>query len=93
MDQKWLAADGHEINCRTCRSGKTCNAAPKWNRVEDQLPEESGYTIVFCADGDLRHVTFAKYQKTPKRWDLSGARSYWRVLWWMPLPEPPKEDA
>lgn len=24
---KGLAADGHEINCRTCRSGKTCNVA------------------------------------------------------------------
>jgi hypothetical protein len=24
---KGLAADGHEINCQTCRSGKTCNVA------------------------------------------------------------------
>lgn len=63
----------------------------KWISVEERLPEESGYTIVFCADGDRRHVTFAKYQKTPKRWELSGARSYWRVLRWMPLPEPPQE--
>lgn len=63
----------------------------KWISVEDELPEESGYTIVYCADGDCRHVTFAKYQKTPKRWELSGARSYWRVLKWMTLPEPPKE--
>jgi hypothetical protein len=64
---------------------------PKWISVEDELPEESGYTIVYCADGDRRHVTFAKYQKTQKRWDLTGARSYWSVLKWMPLPAPPKE--
>lgn len=63
---------------------------PQWISVEERLPEESGYTIVYCADGDRRHVTFAKYQKTPKRWELSGARSYWRVLKWMPLPAPPK---
>ena len=64
---------------------------PQWISVEERLPKDSGYTIVFCADGDRRHVTFAKYLKTPKRWELNGARSYWRVLKWMPLPEPPKE--
>ena len=64
---------------------------PQWASVEERLPKDSGYTIVFCADGDRRHVTFAKYLKTPKRWELNGARSYWRVLKWMPLPEPPKE--
>jgi hypothetical protein len=66
-------------------------AVPHWISVEEWLPEESGYTIVYCADGDRRHVTFAKYQKTQKRWDLTGARSYWSVLKWMPLPDPPKE--
>ena len=63
---------------------------PKWISVEERLPKDSGYTIVFCADGDRRHVTFAKYLKTPKRWELNGARSYWRVLKWMPLPSAPK---
>ena len=65
----------------------------EWISVEERLPEESGYTIVFCADGELRHVTFAKYQKTQKRWDLTGARSYWRVTHWMPLPEPPEGES
>lgn len=65
---------------------------PQWIGVDERLPEDSGYTIVFCSDSDRRHVTFAKYLKTPKRWELSGARSYWRVLKWMPMPEPPKEE-
>lgn len=63
---------------------------PHWISVEDELPEESGYTIVYCTDGHINHRTFSKYQKQLKRWDLTGARSYWRVTHWMPLPSPPK---
>ena len=67
-------------------------SVPKWISVEERLPEDGGYTIVFCADGERRHVTFAKFQKTPKRWELTGTRSYWHVTHWMPLPSAPKEE-
>lgn len=64
----------------------------RWISVEERLPEESGFTIIFCMENGLRHVTFARFQKRFKRWDLTGARSYWRVTHWKPLPEPPKEE-
>lgn len=52
------------------------------------LPEESGTYTVTAYDGVTNRVTYAKYQKRLKRWELTGARAYWRVLAWMPLPEP-----
>ena len=55
-----------------------------------KLPEESGTYTVTAYDGVTKRVTYAKYQKRLKRWELTGARAYWRVLAWMPLPEPYK---
>lgn len=57
-----------------------------------EFPEESGTYIVTAYDGVTKRVTFAKYQKRLKRWELTGARAYWRVLAWMPLPEPARLD-
>ena len=57
-----------------------------------RLPRESGTYTVTAYDGSGSRVTFAKYQKRFKRWELTGARAYWRVLAWMPLPEPWKGD-
>ena len=51
-----------------------------------KFPEESGTYTVTAYDGATRRVTYAKYQKRLKRWELTGARAYWRVLAWMPLP-------
>jgi hypothetical protein len=60
-----------------------------WN--DGILPKDSGWYIVTAYDGNRTRVTFAKYQKRMMRWDLTGSRAYWRVLAWMPLPEPYKE--
>lgn len=54
----------------------------------ERLPDDSGTYIVTAYDGAKERVTFAMYQKRLKRWGLAGARAYWRVLAWMPLPEP-----
>ena len=61
-----------------------------WN--SGKFPEESGTYIVTAYDGVTKRVTYAKYQKRLKQWELTGARAYWRVLAWMPLPEPYRED-
>lgn len=61
-----------------------------WN--SGKLPEESGTYTVTAYDGVIKRVTYAKYQKRLKRWELTGARAYWRVLAWMPLPEPYKGE-
>lgn len=62
-----------------------------WN--SEKFPEESGTYIVTAYDGVTKRVTYAKYQKRLKRWELTGARAYWRILAWMPLPEPWGGDA
>ena len=63
----------------------------KWIPCSERLPEESGYYIITAHDGVGHRTTFVKYQKKAKSWDLTGARSYWRVIAWMPLPEPHEE--
>ena len=60
----------------------------RWIPCKVRLPEESGTYIVTAYDGTNKRVTFVKYQKTLKRWDLTGARAYWRILAYKPLPEP-----
>lgn len=38
------------------------------------------------------NIDKAKFQSKLKRWELTGARSYWKVIAWMPLLEPYEED-
>lgn len=63
-----------------------------WIPVSERLPEASGTYQVTCMDGRIYRSTYAKFQNKLKRWELTGARSYWKVAAWMPLPEPYKED-
>ena len=62
-----------------------------WIPVSERLPESSGTYQVTCMDGRIYRSTYAKFQSKLKRWELTGARSYWKVTAWMPLPEPYKE--
>ena len=64
----------------------------EWVDVKDRLPEESGMYIVTANDGHAQRVSFVQWQKKNRMWNLTGARSYWRVTNWMPLPEPPKGE-
>ena len=63
-----------------------------WIPVSEGLPEVSGTYQVTCMDGRIYRSTYAKFQCKLKRWELTGARSYWKVTAWQPLPEPYKED-
>ena len=67
-------------------------SAQEWVSVEDRLPEESGMYIVTANDGHAQRVSFVQWQKKNRMWNLTGARSYWRVTHWMPLPHPPKGE-
>lgn len=62
-----------------------------WISVSERFPESSGTYQVTCMDGRIYRSTYAKFQSRLKRWELTGARSYWKVTAWMPLPEPYKE--
>lgn len=64
-------------------------AQPGWIPWDSgRFPEESGTYTVTAYDGATKRVTYAKYQKRLKRWELTGARAYWRVLAWQPKPKP-----
>lgn len=63
-----------------------------WIPVSERLPEASGTYQVTCMDGRIYRSTYAKFQCKLKRWELTGARAYWKVKAWMPIPEPYKED-
>lgn len=63
-----------------------------WIPVIERLPKASGTYQVTCMDGRIYRSTYAKFQCKLKRWELTGARSYWKVIAWRPLPEPYKED-
>lgn len=59
-----------------------------WIPVERGLPEKAGTYIINVLDGKRDMVTFAKWQNRYKRFDMKGARAYWRIIAWRPLPEP-----
>lgn len=59
-----------------------------WIPVGERLPEEAGTYIVNALNGERSIVTFAKWKNRYKRFDMMGARAYWRVNAWRPLPEP-----
>lgn len=63
-----------------------------WIPVSERLPKASGTYQVTCMDGRIYRSTYAKFQSKLKCWELTGARSYWKVTAWMPLPEPYKEN-
>ena len=67
---------------------------PHWIPCSERLPEESGMYLCTCADAGRLMVTLIKWQPKMESWNLTGARTYWKVLAWMPLPAPyqPKED-
>ena len=81
-----------------------CGECDAWNQYKNypqpgwipwdsgRLPEESGTYTVTAYDGATKLVTYAKYQKRLKRWNLTGSRAYWRVLAWLPPLEPWKGE-
>lgn len=68
------------------KDGKRMNDG--WIPVGERLPEEAGTYIVNALNGERSIVTFAKWKNRYKRFDMTGARAYWRVNAWHPLPEP-----
>lgn len=82
------------IHCETEEEQKKVieRLSADWIPVSERLPKASGTYQVTCMDGRIYRSTYAKFQCKLKRWELTGARSYWKVIAWMPLPNPYKED-
>ena len=73
----------------------TVEPASPWHRVEEELPE-IGKTVVVSIYGDMWVATRLDDKRFNGRmyWELSDG-SWERVendMYWMPIPEPPKED-
>lgn len=77
--------------------------APRWVRCEDELPDEVGSYLVYAPTyiGGSSSAKECKAGVMFARWLKGGHWSievgYYKrpgcVTHWMPLPEPPKEDA
>ena len=71
----------------------------EWIDAKKQLPENPDGTVLCIVSGRYENTTFYKaYEMATFSWDVGWIlESYpeWEtpeVSWWMPLPEPPKED-
>lgn len=66
------------------------NKVMEWISVKDRLPEDTGYVLAWSPR--YQEVVIAWYSEEEDFWrtedDLAPFPSHW-----MPLPEPPKEDA
>ena len=82
------------IHCETEEEQKKVieRLSADWIPVSERLPKASGTYQVTCMDGRIYRSTYAKFQCKLKRWELTGARSYWKVIAWMSLSKPYKED-
>ena len=67
--------------------------APRWISVKDRLPEDEGDVLVYGVSPRGRKKTaimnYLAFEADRPRWALNGI---WTVLYWMPIPEPPKEE-
>lgn len=70
------------------RDMPTAEPEQRWIPCSERLPEETERYIITAYDGVSRRTTTAMFQKRPREWCLSGRMAYWRVVAWMPLPDP-----
>ena len=66
-----------------------CSEIPNnWIPCSERLPKESRKYLVTVFDGIGKRTTSAPYHRRSKSWTLTGRMAYWKVIAWMPLPEP-----
>lgn len=64
-----------------------------WISVKERLPEKTGYYLIACDRpyiGKKDGINISFYQHKVKNWKTTNNL---HVTHWMPLPEPPKEEA
>lgn len=70
----------------------TAQPEQHWIPCSERLPEHGGRYLISVLDGINRRTTVAPYLPRCKAWMMTGRMAYWKVIAWMPLPEPAKED-
>ena len=70
------------------------SAQPKqqWISCSERLPEHGGRYLISVLDGINRRTTVAPYLPRCKAWAMNGRMAYWKVIAWLPLPEPYREE-
>ena len=63
----------------------------RWIPCSERLPEHGGRYLISVLDGINRRTTVAPYLPRCKAWAMNGRMAYWKVIAWMPLPEPYRE--
>lgn len=91
------AADSEDICIpRKCKYAiaelKDCyEPEQRWIPCSERLPEHGGRYLISVLDGINRRTTVASYLPRCKAWTMTGRMAYWKVIAWLPLPEPYKE--
>lgn len=89
----------HREYCRMAIDALREQEKQRWISVDDMLPEKSGTYFVVTKTGA---VTYARFYPEHDLKDYKGEvfghekgsfQSNRKVLFWMPMPEPPKEGA
>ena len=67
----------------------------RWISVEDRLPEKDGYYLVITQGIHNSVIDIAGFWRCAEWVQKEFRENYWnkydKVLYWQPLPEPPKE--
>lgn len=88
IDRSMLYSYQHAEGLREAKGIIRKHMNDDWIPVSIRMPEKAGTYIINVLDGERDIVTFAKWQNRYKRFDMTGARAYWRIIAWRPLPEP-----
>ena len=64
----------------------------RWIPCSERLPEHGGRYLISVLDGINRRTTVAPYLPRCKAWAMNGRMAYWKVIAWLPLPEPYREE-
>ena len=72
----------------TARRLRELDEKQRWIPVAERLPEESGEYIAYCGEYDGICVLYYEILETKGKWRSKLKE----VTYWMPLPEPPKEE-
>lgn len=79
----------------TDKLNATNEALPRWISVEERLPEDCSYVIVYLRNKhndnkDIWHIDADYFEDGD--WHRYPEHGYYNVTHWMPLPEPPNAE-
>ena len=64
----------------------------RWISVKERLPDKSCKVLVYCKGNYITDVTYSKKHEQFNNFDeCEKSKNDFGVIYWMPLPEPPKE--